>query len=89
MPTFVESGLPGFVVSTWIGVLAPQATPRPIVERLQREIAAVLHTPAVRERYALLGIEPSGDTPEQFAAQIRADLAMWGPIVKAAGVRLD
>ena len=89
VPTFAESGVPGFVVSSWIGILAPRATPRPIVDRLQKEIAAVLETPAIRERYAVLGIEPVGNTPEQFGEQIRADLAMWGPIVKAANVKLD
>ncbi len=89
VPTFVESGLPGFVVPSWIGILAPQATPRPIIDRLQREIAAVLQMPAVRERYAVIGIEPSGNTPEQFAEQVRADLLMWGPVVKAANIKLD
>ena len=87
--TFVESGVRDFVVSSWIGVLAPQATPRPIIDRLQKEIAAVLQTPSVRERYSVLGIEPVGNTPDQFSEQIRADLAMWGPIVKSANIKLD
>ena len=77
VPTFIESGLPGFVVDSWVGIFAPAKTPRPIVQKLQREIAAVLKEPAVRERFAVLGIEPVGNTPDEFAAQIRADLALW------------
>jgi tripartite-type tricarboxylate transporter receptor subunit TctC len=88
-PTFIESGLPDFVVNSWIGILAPAKTPRPIVERLQREIAAALKDPDVQARYAVLGNDPVGNTPEEFAAQIRADLAQWGPIVKRAGVRIE
>jgi tripartite-type tricarboxylate transporter receptor subunit TctC len=89
VPTFIESGLEGMAVNSWTGILAPKATPRAIVDRLQREIAAVLQEPAVRERYAILGIEPVGNTPDEYAAQIRADLEQWGPIVKRAGIRID
>ena len=70
-------------------MLAPARTPRLVVERLQREIAAVLAEPEVRERYAVLGIEPVGNTPEQFARQIRADLARWEKVVKQANVRQE
>ncbi len=89
VPTFIESGLPGFVVDSWVGILAPAKTPRPVVERLQREIAAVLKEPEVRERYAVLGIEPVGNSPEEFGAQIRADLERWGPVVKQANIRIE
>jgi tripartite-type tricarboxylate transporter receptor subunit TctC len=89
VPTFIESGLEGMVVNTWVGILAPAKTPRPIVDRLQREIAAVLKEPDVRERYAVLGIDPVGNTPDEYGAQIRADLALWGPIVKRAGIRIE
>jgi tripartite-type tricarboxylate transporter receptor subunit TctC len=89
VPTFIESGLPDFVVNSWVGILAPAKTPRPIVDRLQREIAAVLKEPDVRERYAVLGNEPVGNTPDEYAAQIKADLAQWGEIVKKAGVRIE
>ena len=88
-PTFIESGLPNFVVNTWVGILAPANTPRPIIDRLQRDLAAVLKEPDVRERYAVLGNEPVGNTPEEFAAQIKADLAQWGEIVKRAGIRIE
>ncbi|WP_305245978.1 tripartite tricarboxylate transporter substrate binding protein [Polaromonas sp.] len=89
VPTFAESGLPGFVVDSWVGVLAPARTPRPIVERLQREIAAVLAMPEIRDRYAMLGIEPAGNTPERFAAQLRADYERWERVVKQAQIRVE
>lgn len=89
VPTFIESGLPDFVVNSWIGILAPAKTPRPIVERLQRDIAAVLKDPDVQARYAVLGNEPVGNTPDEYAAQIKTDLAQWGVIVKRAGIRIE
>jgi tripartite-type tricarboxylate transporter receptor subunit TctC len=89
VPTFIESGVPGFVVASWTGILAPAGTPKPIVDRLQREIAAVLADPEVKARYEVLGIEPVGNTPEQFAAQIRADLAKYESVVKQANIRVE
>ncbi len=89
VPTFIESGLPNFVVNSWIGIFAPIKTPRPVVQRLQREIAEVLKEPAVRERYAVLGIDPVGNTPEEYLAQVRADLAMWEGVVKKAKIRIE
>ena len=89
VPTFAESGLPGFVVNSWVGVLAPAQTPRAIIDRLQTEIAAVLQLPEVRTRYAVLGIEPVGNKPDEYAAQIKADLENWGPVVKRANVRIE
>jgi tripartite-type tricarboxylate transporter receptor subunit TctC len=89
VPTFVEGGQAGFVVDSWVGILAPAKTPRPVVDRLQKEIAAVLAEPEVRSRYEVLGIEPVGNTPEQFTAQIKADLARWEPVVKQAGIKVE
>lgn len=89
VPTFIEAGLPGFVVDSWIGLLAPAKTPRAIVERLQKELLAVLGTPEVRERYATLGLQPVGSTPDEFAAQLKAELDRWGPVVKKAGIKAE
>ena len=89
VPTFVESGLPGFDVSSWTGIFAPAGTPRPVIDKLHRELAAVLRTAFVRERYAVLGIEPIGNSPQEFGDQVRADLARWEKVVKAANVRLE
>jgi tripartite-type tricarboxylate transporter receptor subunit TctC len=89
VPTFQESGLDGFDVSSWTGIFAPAATPRAVVERLQKELAVVLQSAFVKERYATLGIEPVGNPPEAFAAQVRDDLARWEKVVKAANVRVE
>jgi tripartite-type tricarboxylate transporter receptor subunit TctC len=89
VPTFIESGLEGFVVDSWTGILAPAKTPRGALERLQKEIAAVLDEPEIRSRYATLGIEPVGNTPEAFAEQIRADLARWEKVVRQAKIRIE
>jgi tripartite-type tricarboxylate transporter receptor subunit TctC len=89
VPTMAESGLPGFEVSSWYGLLAPAKTPKHIVDRLQREVAAVLATPEIRERYLKGGFEPSGNKPEEFAQQIKADLARWGKVVKDQNLRID
>ena len=89
VPTFIESGFAGFVVDSWVGLLAPAATPRAVIDRLQTETAAVLQMPEVKERYAVLGIEPVGNKPEEYAAQIRADLARWAPVVKQANIRIE
>ena len=89
VPTFVESGLEGFVVDSWVGIFAPAKTPRAIVDRLQRELAAILATAEVRERYVVLGIDPVGNTSEQFGEQVRADLAKWEKVVKQANIRAE
>ena len=89
VPTFQESGLAGFDASSWTGIFAPAKTPRPVVERLQKELAVVLQSPFVKERYAVLGIEPVGNSPAEFTEQVRADLARWAGVVKAANVRVD
>ena len=89
VPTFIESGFAGFVVDSWVGLLAPAATPRAVIDRLQTETAAVLQMPEVKERYAVLGIEPVGNKPDEYAAQIRADLARWAPVVKQANIRIE
>jgi len=89
VPTFIESGQPGFDVTSWVSLLAPAKTPRPVVDRLNRDLAAVLQTDAVRDRYRALGIEPVGNTPEQFTEQIRADLARWEKVVRSANIRLE
>jgi tripartite-type tricarboxylate transporter receptor subunit TctC len=89
VPTFIESGVPDFVVTSWTGILAPANTPKPIVDRLQKEIAAVLADPDVKARYEVLGIEPVGNTPEQFAAQIKADLAKYEKVVKQANIKVE
>jgi tripartite-type tricarboxylate transporter receptor subunit TctC len=89
VPTFQESGIAGFDVASWTGIFVPAATPRPVIERLQKELAVVLQSAFVKERYAVLGIEPVGNSPADFGAQVRDDLARWEKVVKAANVRVE
>jgi len=89
VPTFQESGLAGFDVSSWTGIFAPAKTPPAVISKLQRELSQVLQSPFVKERYATLGIEPVGNSPEEFGAQVHADLARWQEVVKAANVKVE
>ena len=89
VPTVAESGAPGFESSSWIGILAPAKTPQPIVDRLQRELNAVVQSPEVKERLASLGISASGNTSVDFAKEIHADLKKYAEIVKTANVKVD
>src|SRR3954462_6342015 len=89
VPTFEESGLAPFDVSSWVGIFVPAPTPKSIVERLHKELAVVLQSSFVKDRYAVLGIEPVGNSPAEFTEQVRADLARWGDVVKAANVRVE
>ncbi|MES2186148.1 MAG: tripartite tricarboxylate transporter substrate binding protein [Pseudomonadota bacterium] len=89
VPTVAESGVPGFEISSWIGVFAPAKTPKPVVDRLQQALHEVVLSPAVRERLASLGIEATGNTPAEFGRQVREDLERYEKIVKDAKVRVD
>lgn len=89
VPTVAESGVPGFAVTGWWGLLAPGATPKPIVSRVQRDVAASLATPEVQSRLAGHGIEPVGSSPEQFSAYIKSEITRWSRVVKDAGIRPD
>ncbi len=89
VPTADEAGLKGFDVTIWFGVLAPAATPAPIVERLNREIVAVMGSEEMRRRMQADGAQARTNTPAEFAALIRDDTAKWAPVVKASGARVD
>ena len=81
--------VPGFSGELWVGLFAVAGTPAPVVERLAREVAAVLAAPDVRERFAALGVEPLQGGPAQLAAMVKDDIARWAPIVKASGAAVD
>ena len=87
--TIAESGLPGFSMTAWWGLLAPAATPKTIVTRLQSEVARMLQEPALRERLAAVGIDTASSSPEEFGAYIRQEIKIWTKVVKDAGVRVD
>jgi len=89
LPTVAESGLPGFDVFGWNGLLAPAGTPPSVVAKLQGEIARALQNPEVRERIAGFGFEPVGNTPEEFGEFVKTDIARWAKVVKASGARVD
>jgi len=89
LPTVAEAALPGFDVTVWFSVLAPANTPRDIVARLNGEIVKALKAPDMRERLSQQGAEPVGNTPEEFSAVIKRDLAKWSKLVKDANIRLD
>ena len=88
IPTVAET-IPGFEVQSVFGVVVPSATPRGIVRRLNEDFLKVLRLPAMRAKLEEFGVEPVGNTPEQFDAYIRDEIQRWARVVKAAGIRLD
>lgn len=89
IPTFAESGLAGYEYSSWMGVAAPAGTPKEIIARLNAELVRQLRTPEAREWFAAQGAEVIGDTPEEFAARIRAEHARWAKVVREAGIKAE
>ncbi len=86
VPTMIELGYAGFRTLTWNGLVAPTGTPKDIIDKLARETAAIVREPAVIERLQSYGVDPLGDRPDEFAATIAADIALWAEAVKVAGV---
>ena len=85
----IADTVPGYEVQGWNGMLAPAGTPRAIVDRLNSEIVRIVKTPQFAEQFAAEGIVPVGNTPEEFTRVIIADIAKWGKVIRAAGVRSD
>ena len=88
-PTMIEAGVAGFEVSGWSGLFAPAGTPREAVSRLAAEIRMILQAPELKERFFVQGAEPVGNTPEEFAAFVGAEIAKWKKVVEASGMRAD
>jgi tripartite-type tricarboxylate transporter receptor subunit TctC len=90
LPTVEEAGkLKGFEASSWFGLLAPAGTPPEIVSRIQQEVAKALATPAIKEKMLAQGAIPSGNTPQEFAKLIDAEITKWAQVVKASGAKVD
>jgi tripartite-type tricarboxylate transporter receptor subunit TctC len=89
LPTMAEAGVPGYEVVGWNGIVAVKGTPPEIVARLHIEVAKILRAPDVRERLAALGAEPIGNTPDEFGAFIKAEMARWGKIIREKGIRSE
>ncbi len=88
-PTFAEAGLRDFEIDNFTGLVGPAGMPADAVAKVHAAAVKALATPQVRERFASLGVQPVGDTPEQFGAVIREDLARWSRVIKSAGVKVE
>jgi tripartite-type tricarboxylate transporter receptor subunit TctC len=89
VPTIAEAGVPGYDTEVWWGLLGPAKLPADLVAKLSHDFVAAVNAPAVKERLAGLGASPIGSSPQEFDAAIHADYDKWGPIIKAAGIRLE
>ena len=87
VPTAAEAGLQNFAVTTWYGILTPAGTPRPIVDRLNGEIVAVMNSTDMKEKLANQGTEVRTSTPGEFAAYIKEEIAKWGDVIRKAGLK--
>jgi tripartite-type tricarboxylate transporter receptor subunit TctC len=89
VPTVSEAGVPGYECITWFGLLAPAKTPRPILERLHREIVKVVHAPEMRAQLEIQGYDPVGGSAAEFTAFIRAESEKYAKVVKLSGAKVD
>jgi tripartite-type tricarboxylate transporter receptor subunit TctC len=89
IPTMIESGYPDFVATSWIGFLAPAGTPKNIIDRYNKEIVKILHTPDVRDKLKDMEFEVVATSPEQFSAWIRSEIPRWGKVIKDTGTKAN
>jgi tripartite-type tricarboxylate transporter receptor subunit TctC len=87
IPTFAESGVPGYAVQSWYAVFVPAKTPPEIVKRMHADVAKALDDPAVKARFEPLGVTVASSTPQELAARMKAEAELWGPIIKAANIK--
>jgi len=87
LPTVAELGLAGFEATSWFGLLAPPSTPAAIVAKANQEILKIVAQPDMRERFSKLGLDTVGNSPSEFAAVIKADIAKWAKVIKEAGIK--
>ena len=87
LPTIAESGYPGYDAVPWWGIMVPAGTPRPLVNRINKDVLQALQSKEVRERFEVQGIEASGSSPEEFGKFLVAEIARWAKVVKQAGVK--
>ena len=89
LPTIAEAGLPGFEANNWNGFLVPAKTPRPVINRLNKEIAGALSLPDIKEFLFKQGLDAAPSTPEDFGAYIRSEMDKWAKVIKAAGIQMN
>jgi len=88
-PTFAEAGLKDFEIDNFTGLVGPAGMPADAIAKVHAAAVKALATPVVKERFASLGVQPVGNTPEQWGAEIRADLERWSKVIKAAGIKVE
>jgi len=89
LPTVAESGVPGFEIGTWLGIIAPSATPAAVVEKINAEVRRVLTLPEVREKLAAQGFVLADTSAEQFNQFIQSEYAKWNKLIKDANIKAD
>jgi tripartite-type tricarboxylate transporter receptor subunit TctC len=89
LPTIAEAGLPGFEANNWNGVLVPAKTPRPIINRLNKEFTAALLLPDIKQFLFNQGLDAAPGTPEEFGAYMKSEMAKWAKVIKAAGIKVN
>jgi tripartite-type tricarboxylate transporter receptor subunit TctC len=89
VPTGRESGLPDFVASSWYGFHAPAGTPKPIIDKINAAMAKALKSPEMRERFASVGVSAVSTTPAEFTSFVEAEMAKWGKLIRAIGVKVE
>jgi tripartite-type tricarboxylate transporter receptor subunit TctC len=89
VPTVAEAGYPGFSADNMSGVVAPRGTPRPIVDKLNREIARITNMPDMKGQLTSLGFDPAGNTPDEFGRYLRAEVAKWTKVIQVTGLRAE
>ena len=89
VPTIAESGLPGYELLEYQGIVAPSATPKPVLVKLNQEIVKAVHAPDLKERFISSGAIPVGSPPEELDAHVRKEIAAWAKVIKAAGIRIE
>ena len=86
LPTVREAGIPGYEVSAWFGFFGPAGVPKPIVDRLNSELNAIMKLPDIRAKFAELGVETESGSAEEFSAFVRSEAGKWAAVIKAAGI---
>jgi tripartite-type tricarboxylate transporter receptor subunit TctC len=89
VPTLAEAGLPDQEADTMQAVLVPAGTPQPVIDLLYREIKAIVALPDIKERFEVLGLDPVANTPQEFAAQIKVEIAKWGKVIRGANIKME
>ncbi|HUQ75891.1 MAG TPA: tripartite tricarboxylate transporter substrate binding protein [Burkholderiales bacterium] len=89
IPTLAEAGIPGYEATIWLGLMAPAATPRPVLERLSGAVNKIINAPDVKENWSKQGAVPMGMTPDEFGKFVREDVTKWAKLVKDTGMKVD